>query len=47
MEAENGWRGTGPMMGSEMAPFDQSLLARVRTMPSRYRVVEAAKGAKA
>ena len=46
MEAENGWRGTGPMMGSEMAPFDQSLLARVRTMPPRYRVVEAEKGAK-
>jgi hypothetical protein len=46
MEAENGWRGTGPMTGSEMAPFDPSLLARVRTMPPRYRAVEAEKGVK-
>jgi len=46
MEAENGWRGTGPMTGSEMAQFDQSLLARVHTMPPRYRVFEAEKGAK-
>src|SRR4029077_6906872 len=46
MESENGWRGTGPMSGSEMAPFDPSLLARVRTMPPRYRAVEAEKGAK-
>jgi hypothetical protein len=45
MEAENGWRGTGPMTGGEMAPFDPSLLARVRTMPPRYRVIEAEKGA--
>jgi hypothetical protein len=46
MEAENGWRGNGPMTGSEMIPFDASLLARVRMMPPRYRVVEAERGAK-
>jgi hypothetical protein len=46
IEAENGWRGTGPMIGSAMAPFDPSQLARVRTMPPRYRVVEAGKGVK-
>jgi hypothetical protein len=34
------------MTGSDMAPFDQSLLARVRAMPPRYRMVEADKGAK-
>jgi len=45
MEAENGWRGIGPMTGSEMGPFDRSLLARVHTMPPRYRTVEAEKGA--
>ncbi|HYT11665.1 MAG TPA: gluconate 2-dehydrogenase subunit 3 family protein [Candidatus Nitrosopolaris sp.] len=44
MEAENGWRGMGPMTGGEMAPFDPSLLDRVRKLPPRYRVVEAEKG---
>jgi hypothetical protein len=44
MEAENGWRGMGPMTGGEMAPFDPSQLDRVRKLPPRYRVVEAEKG---
>jgi hypothetical protein len=44
IEAENGWRGTGPMTGGAMEPFDPTQLARVRTMPPRYRVVDAGKG---
>ena len=40
MESQNGWRGTGPMNGSEIAPFDPALLARVRTMPPRYRAAQ-------
>jgi hypothetical protein len=39
LEIETGWRGTAPMTGSEMAPFDESALARVRKLPSRYRIV--------
>lgn len=46
IELENGWRGTGPMTGSVMTPFDPSQLARVRTLPPRYRAVAADKGAK-
>ena len=46
METENGWRGMGPITGGEMPPFDASLLARVRTMPPRYRMVETERGAK-
>jgi hypothetical protein len=41
IEAETGWRGTGPMKGRPMEPFDASTLARVRTLPRRYRAVEA------
>ena len=39
IEAETGWRGSGPMSGSAMAPFDASQLARVRQLPPRYRAV--------
>jgi hypothetical protein len=40
IEAENGWRGTGPMKGGPMPPFDASRLARVRKLKPRYRVVK-------
>jgi Gluconate 2-dehydrogenase subunit 3 len=46
IEAENGWRGTAPMTGSPMTPFDPSSLERVRLMPPRYRTVAAGHGAK-
>jgi hypothetical protein len=39
IEAETGWRGTAPMTGSDMAPFDENALARVRKLPSRYRIL--------
>jgi hypothetical protein len=39
LEIETGWRGTAPMTGSKMAPFDESALARVRKLPLRYRIV--------
>jgi gluconate 2-dehydrogenase subunit 3-like protein len=39
LETETGWRGTAPMTGSEMAPFDENALARVRKLPARYRIV--------
>ena len=39
IEADNGWRGTAPMSGSVMTPFDPSRLARVLSLPPRYRVV--------
>jgi hypothetical protein len=39
IEAETGWRGTGPMQGRPMAPFDASRLSRVRSLPPRYRDV--------
>jgi hypothetical protein len=45
IEAETGWRGTGPMTGGAMDPFDANQLARVRSLPPRYRVVEANDGA--
>jgi gluconate 2-dehydrogenase subunit 3-like protein len=41
IEADNGWRGTAPMSGSVMTPFDATQLGRVRSLPPRYRVVEA------
>ncbi|HEV2029878.1 MAG TPA: gluconate 2-dehydrogenase subunit 3 family protein [Candidatus Dormibacteraeota bacterium] len=47
LEAENGWRGTAPMSPSVITPFDQSQLERVRTLPRRYRAVDAGKGVKA
>jgi len=46
MEAENGWRGTAPMTGSVMSPFDPTRLGRVISLPPRYRVVPADRGAK-
>jgi gluconate 2-dehydrogenase subunit 3-like protein len=47
IEAETGWRGTGPMNGSAMAPFDTSKLKRVRGLAPRYRVVAEEKEARA
>jgi len=47
IEAENGWRGTAPMTGSAMTPFDPAKLDRVRSMPPLYRTVAAGKGRKA
>jgi gluconate 2-dehydrogenase subunit 3-like protein len=40
IDAENGWRGTGPMKGAPMPPFDASRLERVRKLEPRYRVVK-------
>jgi hypothetical protein len=45
IEAENGWRGTSPMTGSIMTPFDPAQLARVRSLPLLYREVPSDKGA--
>jgi hypothetical protein len=39
LEAKTGWRGMAPMIGSTMAPFDASRLARVQKLPPRYRIV--------
>jgi hypothetical protein len=39
LEKATGWRGTAPMTGSEMAPFDESALARVKKLPPRYRII--------
>lgn len=44
MEVETGWRGTAPMTGSVMTPFDPTRLARVLGLPPRYLVVPAEKG---
>jgi hypothetical protein len=46
IEADNGWRGTAPMSGSVMTPFDPAQLRRVLSLPPRYRVVPAGKEAK-
>jgi hypothetical protein len=46
MEAENGWRGTAPMTGSLMTPFDPTRLGRVISLRPLYRVVPADKGAR-
>src|SRR5712692_5721077 len=43
IEAETGWRGLGPMKGRPMTAFDASKLARVRTLPPRYRPVKSGK----
>ena len=40
IEAETGWRGSGPMTGSSMTAFDASQLERVRNLPPRYRAVD-------
>jgi gluconate 2-dehydrogenase subunit 3-like protein len=39
IEVETGWRGTGPMKGAAMSPFDPSQLERVRSLKPRYREV--------
>jgi hypothetical protein len=44
IEAETGWRGTSPMSGSEMDPFDEGRLGRVRSLPPLYRDARAGKG---
>ena len=41
LEAETGWSRTSPTQGSPMAPFDASRLARVKSLPPRWRRVEA------
>ena len=47
LEAETGWRGTAPVTGSSMAPFDASRLERVRALPPRWRQVTTEKAAPA
>lgn len=47
IEAETGWRGTGPMGGAAMPPFDEARLKRVRSLPPRHRIVDAGRGVKA
>ena len=37
LEGATGWKGLGPMKGGPMTPFDANLLARVRTLPPRWR----------
>ncbi len=37
LERETGWRYEVAISGSEMEPFDDSLLARMRTVPPRWR----------
>jgi hypothetical protein len=39
LERETGWRYEVAISGSEMEPFDESLLERMRTVPPRYRKV--------
>jgi hypothetical protein len=36
LEKEIGWGGSAPMAGSPMQPFDEDLLARVKTLPALY-----------
>jgi gluconate 2-dehydrogenase subunit 3-like protein len=43
IEAATGWKGLGPMKGGPMAPFDAAQLARVKSMPARWRRVPAEK----
>ena len=38
LESKTGWRGSAPLTGSSMAPFDPDQLARVRSLPPRYRI---------
>ncbi|MDQ6878122.1 MAG: gluconate 2-dehydrogenase subunit 3 family protein [Candidatus Dormibacteraeota bacterium] len=44
LEPLTGWRATAPLTGSTMAPFDQGRLARVKSLPPRYRLVPPDKG---
>ena len=39
LERETGWRYETAFSGAEMEPFNESLLDRVRGVPSRYRKV--------
>jgi hypothetical protein len=39
LEAKTGWKGTAPMTGSAMEPFDAGRLSRVKTLPPLFRVV--------
>jgi hypothetical protein len=39
LESATGWKGMGPMKGGPMSPFDPRLLARVRSLPGRWRKV--------
>jgi hypothetical protein len=43
IEAATGWKGMNPMTGGPMAPFDADQLARVRSLPPRWRKVPAEK----
>jgi hypothetical protein len=43
VEAATGWKGMNPMTGGPMAPFDANQLARVRSLPPRWRKVPAEK----
>lgn len=42
LEGATGWKGMGPMKGGPMTPFDANLLARVRSLPPRWRKVPGA-----
>lgn len=39
LERETGWRSANSTEGGQMEPFDQGLLARVRTLPPTYKRV--------
>jgi hypothetical protein len=47
LEAATGWKGMGPLTGGPMAPFDADQLARVRSLPPRWRTVPAEKESRA
>ncbi|HSS93782.1 MAG TPA: gluconate 2-dehydrogenase subunit 3 family protein [Candidatus Dormibacteraeota bacterium] len=47
LEKATGWRGMNPMTGSQMAPFDEKQLTRVRSLPPRWRSVPPEKKARA
>jgi hypothetical protein len=39
LQRDLAWDGLAPTRGSEMEPFDESLLSRVKTLPPLYREV--------
>ncbi|MDQ2943206.1 MAG: gluconate 2-dehydrogenase subunit 3 family protein [Candidatus Dormibacteraeota bacterium] len=47
LESTTGWKGLGPMKGGPMPAFDPKLLARVKSLPPRWRTVLSEKGARA
>jgi hypothetical protein len=47
VETATGWKGMNPMTGGPMAPFDANKLARVRSLPPRWRNVPAEKQGRA